>query len=144
MFYRIPLLALVDADAYGLDILSVYKNGSRATQHEGDAVLAPRLNWLGIRASDLLNLDIDQDALIPLTKHDHKKALEMLRRDASIMPEEWRKEICSMLHTRRKAEIEILSSVKTTSSLNPLQRYIVDKLHYWMNLSKNHDFTKPM
>lgn len=46
-------MALVDGDPYGLDILSVYKYGSRAMQHENDKLAARRIKWLGIWASEL-------------------------------------------------------------------------------------------
>lgn len=50
---RIPILALVDADPYGLDILSVYKYGSRATAHEGDTLTAPRIELLGVKITEM-------------------------------------------------------------------------------------------
>ena len=50
---RIPILALVDADPYGLDILSVYKYGSRAAVHEGDTLTAPRIELLGIKITEM-------------------------------------------------------------------------------------------
>jgi len=50
---RIPILALVDADPYGLDILSVYKYGSCATAHEGDTLIAPRIELLGIKITEM-------------------------------------------------------------------------------------------
>jgi meiotic recombination protein SPO11 len=50
---RIPLLALVDGDPYGLDILAVYKYGSRAMAHEAEKLAAPRVKYLGVFASEL-------------------------------------------------------------------------------------------
>jgi meiotic recombination protein SPO11 len=49
----IPILALVDCDAYGLDILSVYKHGSQALRHENDRLATPRVRWIGLWASEL-------------------------------------------------------------------------------------------
>lgn len=88
--YSIPILALVDADPYGLDILSVYKYGSRATVHEGDTLTAPRIELLGIKitemqgyevqvlrraahGSSLSRLDIPTDKLLPLKLSDESK-----------------------------------------------------------------------
>ncbi|KNZ76682.1 Meiotic recombination protein rec12 [Termitomyces sp. J132] len=48
---RIPILAMVDGDPYGIDILSVYKFGSRGLQHEKSAT--DRIIWLGLRSSEL-------------------------------------------------------------------------------------------
>ncbi|KAH9935384.1 Spo11/DNA topoisomerase VI subunit A [Fomitopsis serialis] len=111
----IPILALVDGDAYGLDILSVYRFGSAQMQHERESLAAARVRWLGIWTSELAGLDIPKDALIPITKHDEKKALSMLRRSG--LPKKWRKELQYMLHNRRKAEIEILSSVQRKATM---------------------------
>jgi len=47
------VILLVDGDAYGIDIMSVYKYGSKAMKHEGWKLAAERLEWLGIRGSDL-------------------------------------------------------------------------------------------
>ena len=49
----IPLLALVDGDPYGLDILSVYKFGSMLMRHESESLVAKRVEWLGLWASEL-------------------------------------------------------------------------------------------
>ncbi|KAH9831233.1 uncharacterized protein C8Q71DRAFT_310817 [Rhodofomes roseus] len=79
-------------------------------RHERESLAAGRVRWLGLWTSELAGLGISRDALIPITKHDAKKALSMLRRSA--LPKKWRKELQYMLHNRRKAEIEILSSVQ--------------------------------
>ncbi|KAJ7747262.1 topoisomerase acting in meiosis [Mycena metata] len=109
---RIPLLGMVDGDPYGLDILSVYKYGSRAMAHEADKLAAPRVKYLGVFVSELASYGVDRDALLPITEHDEKKARAMLSRP---IPAKWKKELSHMLHARRKAEIEVLSSVKVGS-----------------------------
>lgn len=46
-------MALVDADPYGLDILSIYNYGSRALKHENERLAAGgRVLWVGIWASE--------------------------------------------------------------------------------------------
>ena len=85
-------MALVDGDPYGIDILSVYKYGSRALSHENSKLAASRLKWLGVWSTELsrfvhipahkgfvslltrtCSLGIDKDALIPITTQDEKK-----------------------------------------------------------------------
>lgn len=82
-------MGLVDGDAYGLDILSVYRYGSQSLRHENEKLAAHRIQWLGVRAADLAryeatpstvsfpergySLDIHLDTLLPITKHDEKK-----------------------------------------------------------------------
>jgi hypothetical protein len=43
LFNRVPVVALVDGDAHGLDIVSVYKFGSMALRHEANKLAAPRV-----------------------------------------------------------------------------------------------------
>ncbi|KAF8160613.1 Spo11/DNA topoisomerase VI subunit A [Crassisporium funariophilum] len=106
----IPILIFVDGDPYGLDILSVYKYGSKSMQHESEKLAARRVKWIGLWASELEQFNIDKEHLLPITKHDEKKAISMLRRNDVPLPRRWKKELQHMLHNRHKAEIEILSS----------------------------------
>jgi meiotic recombination protein SPO11 len=50
-------LGIVDADPYGLDILSVYKYGSLSMQHENGKLAATRIKWLGLWASEVERYD---------------------------------------------------------------------------------------
>ncbi|KAI0371147.1 DNA topoisomerase IV, alpha subunit [Pilatotrama ljubarskyi] len=107
----IPILALVDGDAYGIDILSVYKYGSTSMRHEREHLAAVRVQWLGLWSSELAALGIQRDALIPITMYDEKKARSLLKREG--IPDQWRKELQHMLFTRRKAEIEVLGAARS-------------------------------
>lgn len=49
----VPFVALVDGDAYGLDIVSVYKFGSLALRHEASKLAALRVECIGVWASEL-------------------------------------------------------------------------------------------
>jgi meiotic recombination protein SPO11 len=53
LLISVPLVALVDGDAYGLDIVSVYKFGSVALRHETPKLAAPRVECIGVWASEL-------------------------------------------------------------------------------------------
>ena len=46
-------MALVDGDPHGIEILSVYKFGSRNLRHESEKLAASRLQWLGIWSTEL-------------------------------------------------------------------------------------------
>lgn len=50
---RVPILALVDGDAYGIDIVSVYKFGSQALKHESERLAAERVQCIGLWSSEL-------------------------------------------------------------------------------------------
>ena len=49
----------------------------------------------------------------------------MLRRE---LPGRWKRELMHMLFTRRKAETEVLSSVRKPDGPHPLVRYLGDRI----------------
>lgn len=85
-------MAMVDADPYGIDILSVYKYGSGSMAHE-ERLIARRVRWAGVMVSELSRcvrvdalsvtecayygsrLGIEKDDLLPITEHDEKKVV---------------------------------------------------------------------
>jgi meiotic recombination protein SPO11 len=78
-------LGIVDADPYGLDILSVYKYGSKRMQHENDKLAATRIKWLGLWASEVERYDtLDPvlgftDDTLPLALESRKMAYFQLQ-----------------------------------------------------------------
>lgn len=46
---KIPVLALVDSDPYGLKILSVYMKGSMNMSYDSSNLTTPDIKWLGVR-----------------------------------------------------------------------------------------------
>ncbi|TEB37278.1 DNA topoisomerase IV, alpha subunit [Coprinellus micaceus] len=124
---NIPIVALVDCDAFGLDILSVYRYGSKVMQHENDHLATRRIKWLGLRTSEMSGLGIDYDSMLPISKHDEKKILAMLQRPN--LPKKWKMELMRSLHLRRKAEIEIISasSIGEEAGVHPLLAYLSAK-----------------
>ncbi|EER41242.1 meiosis-specific topoisomerase Spo11 [Histoplasma capsulatum H143] len=114
-FRQPPIFMLVDGDPDGMAIMSTYKYGSRAQAHDNTNLAVHNVQWLGLQASELVpsSLEIQgDDALIPLTSRDRKKAQDMLGRSpvfAEDGPEPaWRRELQHMLMTNVKAEIEML------------------------------------
>ncbi|KAF8754395.1 DNA topoisomerase IV alpha subunit [Rhizoctonia solani] len=95
--YSIPILCLVDADPHGMDILSVYKFGSKTLVHED--VAAERVQWIGTGHTIL--------EMLKTTSADIRKAENMLR--SQTLPSEWVEELEQMLQTGTKAEIEVIS-----------------------------------
>jgi meiotic recombination protein SPO11 len=90
LFISIPIVALVDGDAHGLEIVSVYKFGSVALRHEAHKLAALRVQCIGVWISELasqvcsssrgpmhvltrIRFGIDKDAYIPISRADEKK-----------------------------------------------------------------------
>jgi meiotic recombination protein SPO11 len=106
----LPVLALVDADPHGLEILLTYRHGSRALAHEAAALACPDVRWLGLRPSDLDRYDVPASARLPFAKGDAKKARELLEHPAVKADARWIKEVQRMIDTETKAEIQALSA----------------------------------
>jgi meiotic recombination protein SPO11 len=107
---RIPVLALVDADPYGLKIISVYMQGSKNMAFDSANLTTPDIKWLGVRPSDLEKFKIPEQCRLEMTAKDIETGHHMLNEDFIKSNPEWVKEINIMLETKTKAEIQALSS----------------------------------
>ncbi|XP_071502265.1 meiotic recombination protein SPO11-like [Diadema antillarum] len=107
----IPVLALVDADPHGLEILFVYKFGSRSLSCESHSMTVPSMLWLGVLPSDVKRLRLPEGALVPLSPADLKKAAELMRRPFYKELPRWMSELQEMMQMGQKAEIQSLTSV---------------------------------
>lgn len=119
----------MDFDPDGLAIMSTYKHGSVSLAHENDTLVAPRIEWLGIR-SDVIR-DIHQDrsgTWLRLTPRDRRKALKMLEKPVCQEEVEasWRRELQVMLMLNIKTEIQILGEYSNLEDYlsSELQRHV--------------------
>lgn len=124
---HIPIFALVDADPYGIEIMCIYKYGSRAMSFEARSLTVPSVMWLGLLPSDLRRLRVPEDALIPLTQKDETKLKTLLKRPYFQNQPDWQKEIALMQETKVKAEIQALSAI-APDFLSSV--YLPNKLRY--------------
>eukprot|EP00466_Bigelowiella_natans_P017188 jgi/Bigna1/43146/e_gw1.73.16.1 len=107
---NIPVLGLVDADPYGLKILSVYMSGSKNMSYDSAHLTTPDIKWLGIRPTDLDKYGIPEQCRLSMTEHDIKTGKQLLKEDFIKKNPEWFKELEHMVRTKEKAEIQALSS----------------------------------
>lgn len=107
---KIPVLALVDSDPYGLKILSVYSSGSKQMSYDSSHLTTSDIKWLGVRPSDLDKYNLPAQCRLPMTEHDKKMGEELLNEPFIQKHPEWVKELELMLRTGEKAEIQALSS----------------------------------
>ncbi|CAL1606787.1 unnamed protein product [Knipowitschia caucasica] len=124
---HIPIFALVDADPYGIEIMCIYKYGSRAMSFEARSLTVPSVMWLGLLPSDLKRLRVPENALIPLTKKDDAKLNSLLKRPYVQNQPDWLKEIELMQQTKVKAEIQSLAAIAPDFLINV---YLPNKLRY--------------
>ena len=107
---RIPVLALVDADPYGLKIISVYMQGSKNMAFDSANLTTPDIKWLGVRPSDLDKFKIPEQCRLEMSQKDMETGAHMLKEEFIQQNPEWVKEVELMLRTKTKAEIQALSS----------------------------------
>jgi hypothetical protein len=107
---RLPVLGLVDADPYGLKILSVYMSGSKNMSYDSANLTTPDIKWLGIRPSDLDRYGIPDQCRLPMTPGDLKVGAELLKEEFITSNPAWVKELQAMCAMKVKAEIQSLSS----------------------------------
>lgn len=107
---KIPVLGLVDSDPYGLKILSVYMSGSKSMSYDSASLTTPDIKWLGLRPSDLNKFDLPDQCRLDMTENDMKTGKELMKEDFIRKNEAWVKELEIMIKTKKKAEIQALSS----------------------------------
>jgi len=106
----IPVLGLVDSDPYGLKILSVYMSGSKNMSYDSASLTTPNIMWLGLRPSDLDKYDLPEQCRLDMTENDIKTGKELLAEGFIQKNPKWMKELEIMVKTKKKAEIQALSS----------------------------------
>ncbi|XP_071034586.1 meiotic recombination protein SPO11 isoform X2 [Parasteatoda tepidariorum] len=124
---EIPILGLVDADPYGIEILCVYKFGSMAMSFDVEKLAVPEIRWLGLLQTDIQRLKFPTAAVTPLTENDMKKAMALLSRPYIQNNIQWQRQIQLMLEQSVKAEIEGLSKL---DSLFLSSIYLPNKIKY--------------
>uniref|UniRef100_A0A7N0R9C2 DNA topoisomerase 6 subunit A n=1 Tax=Kalanchoe fedtschenkoi TaxID=63787 RepID=A0A7N0R9C2_KALFE len=107
---KLPVLALVDSDPYGLKILSVYGCGSKNMSYDSANLTTPDIKWLGVRPSDLDKYNIPEQCRLPMSEQDIKTGKDMLEEDFVKKNPGWVEELNLMVKTKQKAEIQALSS----------------------------------
>ncbi|KAE9589973.1 putative DNA topoisomerase (ATP-hydrolyzing) [Lupinus albus] len=107
---KLPVLALVDSDPYGLKILSVYGCGSKNMSYDSANLTTPDIKWLGVRPSDLDKYKIPEQCRLPMTEQDIKTGKDLLEEDFVKKNPGWVEELTLMVKTKQKAEIQALST----------------------------------
>ena len=106
----LPVLGLVDTDPYGLKILSLYMSGSKNMSYDSASLTTPDIKWLGLRPSDLDKFDLPEQCRLDMTENDIRTGKELMKEEFILKNPEWVKELEIMVKTKKKAEIQALSS----------------------------------
>lgn len=117
--YTIPIIALMDSDPYGLEILITYKWGSKNMCYDVFNLAIPSIKWLGVFPSDIDKYKIPIDCRIKMTDDDIKKGKELLLYNVFINNPLWKFQLETMIANKYKAEIQCFSKL----SLSYLSSY---------------------
>lgn len=74
------MLTLTDGDPHGFEIAQVYKHGARNAKTASENLACDRLEWIGLFPSKVYHDGELRSKMVPLTKEDRKKGLQMLQR----------------------------------------------------------------
>src|SRR5665213_2520348 len=105
---KLPIICLLDCDPWGHDIYSVIKQGSISLAFESSRLAIPEAKFLGIRAKDYDECDLDDRVKIDLNDNDKKRAREIAAYPWFAGHRGWQKEIDRMLDNGFKMEVESL------------------------------------
>ncbi|MCK4844050.1 MAG: hypothetical protein KAS95_00070 [Candidatus Heimdallarchaeota archaeon] len=110
---KLPIIAIMDADPYGFEIMRVYSVGSKALSFESTHLAVPNIKWLGLLPTDLepdSGFDIPRHALIRMTSKDIHRSKLMLEEEFVKRKPRWRNQLQTLLNGGYKAEIQALNA----------------------------------
>ena len=126
---NLKIYGLVDGDPHGLDILSVYINGSETMLYAGKALRIPEIMWLGVRHSDIAKLGVPEHVLLPFNKRDHSLTSRLLSKPDRLAAVHAlaADHLQALAHSSHKAEIECLYETEL-GLLKYIERAMLDAL----------------
>lgn len=106
-----PVFGIFDADPDGINIMQIYRQGSRSLPHER-AFSIHEMQWLGVWTEDIFSGAQDDEPTLKLTPRDRRKAVAMMKtldvQSVDRVDEQCRVELQKMLILNIKAEVQIL------------------------------------
>jgi len=78
--------------------------------YDSASLTTPNIMWLGLRPTDLDKYDLPDQCRLDMTENDIKTGKELLNEEFIQKNPKWMKEIENMIKTKKKAEIQALSS----------------------------------
>ncbi|CAL9023490.1 unnamed protein product [Prunus brigantina] len=121
---RIPVLAIVDCNPYGLQILFYYKYGSAKSAFDSVNLAVRDIKWLGLRPLDLEKYKIDVEGS-EFEDHAISMAKNLLEQDFMKMDDNWVSKIEKMLQIGKSINIERLH---TKGSQYLSMKFLAEKL----------------
>ena len=106
--FKLPVLALMDADPWGMYIYSVIKQGSISLSYSEEKLATPDTKYIGLTVKDVETFKIPKEVTIKLNQLDVKRLNEMKNYDW-FKNKPWQEEFQLMKDKAIKLELEALS-----------------------------------
>ncbi|HLD59299.1 MAG TPA: DNA topoisomerase IV subunit A [archaeon] len=106
--FDLPVLALMDADPWGMYIYSVIKQGSISLSYSEEKLATPDTKYIGLTVKDVETFKIPKEVTIKLNQLDVKRLNEMKNYEW-FKTKEWQNEFALMKEKAIKLELEALS-----------------------------------
>ncbi|XP_026820261.1 meiotic recombination protein SPO11 [Rhopalosiphum maidis] len=108
---NLPILALVDANPFGIEIMCVYRFGSNSMVHQNEMLCVPSIKWLGVYPTDIVSLNLPS---ITLTNLDQERLKSLLKRSYINSNHKLLQQVLMLHNLNRKSEIESLTTFTQT------------------------------
>ncbi|KAI1715395.1 phosducin domain-containing protein [Ditylenchus destructor] len=125
---KIPFLALMDADPYGLEIYTIYKYGSIRTKIEANDATILRIQWIGLFPSEAAELPIEMSHYLKLLLTDRRK-IAKLRSKFLHVEDKIIDELNVLIGLGYKFEIEVLNSIRPSFLSSSYLRDKIEELN---------------
>jgi meiotic recombination protein SPO11 len=127
---KLPVVALVDCNPYGIQILLTYALGSKFDRNRW---AIPSISWIGLHTSDIQKYNVSDATAQQMTSVDIRKGISILEKNSFVkentnsLANLITDELTVMVNNGHKYEIEALHSL----GLNFLStRYLPDKINF--------------
>ncbi|XP_076462075.1 meiotic recombination protein SPO11-like [Babylonia areolata] len=124
--FKLPVFAVVDADPHGIEIMLVYKYGSKNQAFENQHLTVPGLKWLGILPTDIVKLSLQKNSLQSLSDGDLQKLTDILQRPYTTPHSSFALQVEMMIQSGLKAELQCLDSLDSSYLARV---YLPSKIH---------------
>ncbi|GJR00230.1 DNA topoisomerase 6 subunit A [Tanacetum coccineum] len=107
---RLPVLALVDCNPDGFNIMSVYKHGTKTRKAFGNvSMVVNDITWIGVHPKDIDTYHIKNHLTQPLKERDVRMCQKLLNEGRVQKVDGWAEQLEFMLQEKKKVEIETLA-----------------------------------
>ncbi|OQV16230.1 Meiotic recombination protein SPO11 [Hypsibius exemplaris] len=129
---QIPVYSVTDADPHGIEIMCMYRYGTKAPHFGNLSLVVPEIRWLGVMPSDVSKYIeyLPEEALVALTDKDRNLALDILHRP--YCTDSMRIELEIMLELNCKLEIENISAIEPRFFVDEYLRGKLDQPWEWI------------